>query len=107
MIVSLVALTSIGNTVALISASIVGDLMMAVEQHTFWSSLTDMLTPWDYVTSVLKAALFGGIIAITSCWFGLTTTGGAPGVGRSVNNSVVASAIAIFIVDFFSTFVFG
>jgi phospholipid/cholesterol/gamma-HCH transport system permease protein len=56
---------------------------------------------------VIKAALFGGIIAVTSCHFGLRTTGGAPGVGRSVNQSVVASAIAIFVVDFFSTFVLG
>jgi phospholipid/cholesterol/gamma-HCH transport system permease protein len=107
MVISLVTLTVIGNTVALISASLVGNILMDVEQHTFWSSLISMLTPWDYVTSLLKAGLFGGIIAVTSCHFGLSTTGGAPGVGRSVNASVVASAIAVFIVDFFSTFVLG
>ena len=107
MIISLVVLTIIGNTVALVSASVVGDVMMEVEQHTFWTSMTAMLAPWDYLTSVLKAALFGAIIAITSCRFGLTTTGGAPGVGRAVNSAVVASAVAIFVVDFFSTFVLG
>jgi phospholipid/cholesterol/gamma-HCH transport system permease protein len=107
MIISLVTLTIIGNTVALVSASVVGDLMMEVDQHTFWTNMADMLTPWDYVTSVLKASLFGGIIALTSCHFGLTTKGGAPGVGTAVNSSVVASAVAIFVVDFFSTFVLG
>lgn len=107
MIIALVALTVIGNTVALVSASVVGDMMMEVDQHTFWTSLTAMLTPWDYMTSVLKSGLFGGIIALTSCHFGLGTSGGAPGVGRSVNASVVASAVAVFIVDFFSTFVLG
>lgn len=107
MTVSLAALTIIGNTTALVSASIVGDLMMEVDQHTFWSSLTTMLTPWDYLTSVIKAGFFGGIIALTSCYFGLTAEGGAPGVGRAVNTAVVASASAIFVVDFFSTFVLG
>jgi phospholipid/cholesterol/gamma-HCH transport system permease protein len=107
MIISLAALTVIGNTTALLSASVVGDLMMEVDQHTFWSSLTTMLTPWDYITSVVKAGFFGGIIAVTSCYFGLNATGGAPGVGRAVNTSVVASASAVFVIDFFSTFVLG
>lgn len=105
MIISLVCLTIIGNTFALLSASVVGDALMDVDQHTFWSSLLSMLKPWDYITSVMKAALFGGIIAVMSCHFGLSTTGGAPGVGKSVNAAVVGSAVAIFIVDFFSTFV--
>ena len=107
MIISLVTLTIIGNTFALVSASVVGDALMEVDQHTFWTSLTSMLKPWDYVTSVLKAALFGGIIAVMSCHFGLSTSGGAPGVGKSVNAAVVGSAVAIFVVDFFSTFVLG
>jgi len=107
MVISLVCLTIIGNTVALVSASIMGDFMMDVEQHTFWNSLFTMLTPWDFLISVIKSALFGAIIAVTSCHFGLSTQGGAPGVGRSVNLAVVASAIAIFVVDFFSTFVLG
>ena len=107
MIASLVALTIIGNAVALASASVMGVVLMEVDQHTFWSSLFSMLTPWDYCTSVIKSALFGGVIAVTSCFYGLGTTGGAPGVGRSVNRAVVASAIAIFVIDYFSTFALG
>jgi len=107
MVISLTALTIIGNTVALLSASVMGQIMMDVDRHTFWTSLFSMLTPWDYATGVIKSALFGGIIAVTSCHYGLNTTGGAPGVGMSVNRSVVASAIAIFVVDYFSTFMLG
>jgi phospholipid/cholesterol/gamma-HCH transport system permease protein len=107
MVVSLVALTILGNVVALVSASVMGVVLMEVDQHTFWSSLFMMLTPWDYAISVIKSALFGGLIAVTSCYYGLATTGGAPGVGRSVNRAVVASAIAIFVIDFFSTFALG
>lgn len=107
MVLALVMLTVIGNAVALVSASVMGQVLMAVEQHTFWSSLTEMLAPWDFAISVIKSALFGGIIAVTSCHFGLTTTGGAPGVGRAVNRSVVMSAVAVFVLDYFSTFALG
>jgi phospholipid/cholesterol/gamma-HCH transport system permease protein len=107
MVVALVLLTIIGNAVALASASVMGQVLMEVEQHTFWSSLVEMLTPWDFFSGIVKSALFGGIIAVTSCHFGLSTTGGAPGVGRSVNSAVVMSAVAIFVVDYFSTFVLG
>jgi len=37
----------------------------------------------------------------------MTTTGGAPGVGRSVNASVVASAAGVFILDYFVSFILG
>ena len=107
MVISLASLTLIGNTVALLSASIMGDLMLEVDSHTFWSSLFSMLTPSDFLLSVTKSTLFGGIIAVNSCYFGLATTGGAPGVGASVNKTVVFSAIAVFVVDFFSTFILG
>ncbi len=107
MIISLAALTAIGNAIALVSASVMGDIMMDVTPHTFWSSLFSMLKPGDIVLSVIKSALFGAIIAVNSCYFGLSTTGGAPGVGISVNKTVVSSAIAVFVVDFFSTFVLG
>ncbi|MBN2673525.1 MAG: ABC transporter permease [Deltaproteobacteria bacterium] len=107
MVISLTALTMIGNAVALVSASVMGDIMMEVDSHTFWSSLFSMLKVGDIVLSVTKSALFGAIIAVNSCFFGLGTSGGAPGVGVSVNKTVVSSAVAIFVVDFFSTFVLG
>ena len=45
------------------------------------------------------------LIALASCYFGLSVRGGAPGVGRAVNASVVASASGIFVLDYFVTYV--
>ena len=89
------------------TSSIVGQVLMGVNQHTFWGGLFDKLNHWDLLTSVFKSIAFGAIIAVSSCHFGLTTSGGAPGVGRAVNRAVVASATLVFVVDFFSTFVLG
>ncbi len=56
---------------------------------------------WDIVSGLIKAAIFGLIIAIVGCWQGLKTEGGAEGVGRATTRTVVISSIGILIVNFF------
>jgi len=51
-----------------------------------------------------KSIVFGIVIGLSSCHFGLSTRGGAPGVGRSVNATVVASAAGIFVLDYLLSF---
>ena len=53
-----------------------------------------------------KGLAFGGVIAVISCGWGQTTTGGAKGVGESTTASVVISLVAIFVVDFFLSMIF-
>jgi len=43
-------------------------------------------------------------MALASCEFGMTTKGGAPGVGRAVNATVVVTAAGIFVVDYLVSF---
>jgi len=51
--------------------------------------------------SMAKSVCFGGIIAVTGCYFGFKTTGGAEGVGKSTTDSVVYSLLAVLIADYF------
>ena len=44
------------------------------------------------------------VMALASCQYGLGVKGGAPGVGRAVNATVVASAAGIFILDYLVSF---
>jgi phospholipid/cholesterol/gamma-HCH transport system permease protein len=53
---------------------------------------------------LVKSIVFGIVLALSSCQFGLATTGGAPGVGRAVNATVVVSAAGIFVLDYFVSF---
>jgi phospholipid/cholesterol/gamma-HCH transport system permease protein len=55
----------------------------------------------EMARSLLKAVVFGGIIAVTGCYHGFKTTGGAEGVGRSTTLSVVHSLLAILVADYF------
>jgi len=76
--------------------------------RTVWEQIaTDGFTlrfiPNDFVQGITKPLVFGGIIAITGCYFGLNTTGGTEGVGQSTTRTVVLSSILILIIDYFLT----
>jgi phospholipid/cholesterol/gamma-HCH transport system permease protein len=107
MMVTLVALTVIGDMVALLGASIVGRAMLDIEWSTMFHSFADNLKPFDFLHGIYKSFAFGGAIAVSSCYFGVTVRGGAVGVGRAVNAAVVASAVSIMLLDFFITYVSG
>ena len=107
MVVMMFLLCILGDAVALVGSVAVADVMLDVHPHLFISSAIERLELWDLWVGLIKAVLFGVMIAFTSCYFGLATTGGAPGVGRAVNRSVVAAAAGIFICDYLSTFILG
>jgi phospholipid/cholesterol/gamma-HCH transport system permease protein len=66
----------------------------------FLDSAKNFLGLWDLVSAMLKAVVFGALIAIIGCSWGLTTTGGAKGVGQSTTTAVVTALLAIFMANF-------
>jgi phospholipid/cholesterol/gamma-HCH transport system permease protein len=107
MIVMLVALTVIGDLVALLGASVVARTMLDIDWSTMYYSFADNLKPPDFLLGIYKSIAFGASIAMTSCYFGVTVRGGAVGVGRAVNAAVVAAAVSIMLLDFFLTYTIG
>ena len=107
MVVMLVALTVIGDLVALLGASLVGRAMFGIEWSTLYYSFADNLKTFDFLHGIYKATAFGAAIAVSSCYFGVTVRGGAVGVGRAVNAAVVAAAVSIMLLDFFLTYLTG
>ena len=104
MVSMMVLLCVIGDAIAIGGAMLTADMLLDVDPRVFWASAVERLEPWDFWVGLIKSGLFGTMIALTSCYYGLATRGGAPGVGRAVNASVVAAAAGIFIMDYFSTF---
>ncbi len=105
MVTMLFILTIFGDVLALLGAAYTGQALLGVSVATFWNGLLEAIRVWDVATGLIKSTLFGFIIALSSCHYGLSVTGGAPGVGRAVNASVVASATGVFVTDYFSTYV--
>jgi phospholipid/cholesterol/gamma-HCH transport system permease protein len=107
MVIALFALTVLGNMIALGGGMLFSKLLLDIELSTFWFSLVDNLGPEDFLHGLVKSAVFGLSIALTSCYFGITVRGGAVGVGRAVNAAVVAAAVSIMLLDFFMTYLLG
>ena len=73
-----------------------------LSQTVFLDSARSFL---DICSAMIKAACFGAMIAVIGCSWGLTTTGGAKGVGQSTTTAVVTALLTIFILNFFLSWV--
>lgn len=107
-VTTLFMMTLFADAVALLGAAYTGQALLGVSPETFYNGLTTgLLNFGDVANGLLKSVVFGLVIALSSCHFGIATTGGAPGVGRAVNATVVASAAGVFVLDYVVSFVVG
>jgi phospholipid/cholesterol/gamma-HCH transport system permease protein len=104
-VITLFLSTIYADALALIGAAYAGKGLLDVEPRVFFNGLTSgLLNFGDVGVGLLKSVVFGIVMALASCHFGLAVKGGAPGVGRAVNATVVASAVGIFVLDYFVSF---
>lgn len=66
---------------------------------SFVATFASFATTGDLVVALVKAVIFGAIVAVVSCQKGLSTKGGPTGVANSVNAAVVESILVLMIVN--------
>lgn len=71
--------------------------------NEFLDPLPIHVTNFDFVSGMIKSVAFAVIIVTISCYKGMTTQGGAAGVGRATTNSVVICYSVILIMNFLLT----
>src|SRR3954465_13331846 len=86
-----------------IFGGILATLSFGAPLGPFFATLLNNASTTDLWGSVVKCTLFGAIIAIVSCYKGMTASGGAEGVGRAVNQGVVISFMGIFAFNYVFT----
>lgn len=100
MMTMLTLLMVLANLFAVFGAALTAQALIGLNWEVLVQDLIASHLLDEFMMGVVKAACFGVSISTLSCYFGLNVTGGATGVGRAVNNSVVANATAIFVLDF-------
>ncbi len=93
-------LTVFANLTGLVGGYMVATLT-GVESGVYVGSVVRFLTPYDYLSGLVKAALFGVIIALIGSYRGLETQGGAEGVGRAAISSVVSAIVLVLVSNYF------
>ncbi|MEN4479482.1 ABC transporter permease [Mycolicibacterium cosmeticum] len=66
---------------------------------SFVATFSSFATPGDLLLALLKAVLYGAIVAIVACQKGLSTSGGPAGVANAVNAAVVEAILLLMIVN--------
>src|ERR687891_1663901 len=103
---SLMVVTGLFNIYALlfgIFGGIIATLAFDAPLGPFFATLLTNASTTDLWGSVVKCTIFGAIIAIVSCYKGMTASGGAEGVGRAVNQGVVVEFLGIFAFNYVFT----
>jgi phospholipid/cholesterol/gamma-HCH transport system permease protein len=102
-ITSLLLLTVLADSVAVIAAGVMAVSFIGVPLELYIENLKGALDPSDFITGLGKAVVFGTILASIACVNGLSVSGGAAGVGRATTNTVVQTVVAVVIADLFIT----
>jgi len=111
-LIMLPVLTIINDFIGIIGGNVIASFVVGLPSTQYWRTVWDQIAsdgftlryvPNDFVQGLSKPFVFGGLIAVTACYFGLGTTGGTEGVGQSTTRTVVMTSILILIVDYFIT----
>ncbi len=91
-------LTVIADVIGLIGAYLIAvPLLKLISGGEYWTSSWQALVLNDLGQGLLKPLVFGMIISLVGCFYGLRTTGGTQGVGRAVTEAVVSAMVWIFV----------
>ena len=89
LLIALPLLTISADMFGLVGGGLVARQLHGLDPKVYISSVRAGVAISDLVGGIIKPLVFGLIIALVSCYKGLSTTGGTVGVGRSTTNAVV------------------
>lgn len=105
MIIMMPVLTILADVVAIVGGAWLAHVKAGIPYDTFIESVRTYSHFEEFNKGLVKAVVFGAIIVLIGCYQGLTTSGGAAGVGRSTTGAVVLAIILIFISNFMMSLV--
>ena len=99
-------LVAIGDVIGIMGGFLVGVTRLDFNAAAYMTNTIDFLETSDVVSGLVKAAVFGFIVALMGCYHGMNSGRGAQGVGRATTNAVVSSSIMILASNYVLTEVF-
>ena len=91
--------------VAIIGGAVVADLMLGIPFLTFLARVQEVVPLFDFYVGMIKAPVFGLIIALCGCYQGMQVQGNAEEVGLRTTMAVVQAIFMVIVLDaFFAVF---
>ena len=102
-VITLPLLVLIGDIIGVMGGYLVGVYKLDFNSTRYIISTFEYLERMDVISGLIKAAVFGFIIAVISCYCGYFSDKGAKGVGSATTSAVVISSILILISNYLIT----
>jgi phospholipid/cholesterol/gamma-HCH transport system permease protein len=99
-LVTMPVLVLVADIVGVFGGFLVGVYKLEFNPVTYLTQTEQYLQTMDVVSGLIKAAVFGFIIALMGCYHGYHSRGGAEGVGQATTLAVVSSSILILIFNY-------
>ncbi|MBL4807338.1 MAG: ABC transporter permease [Rhodobacteraceae bacterium] len=96
-------LVLIGNIIGVMGGYLVGVYRLDFNSAAYISNTVDFLEIGDVTSGLIKAAVFGFIVAVMGCYHGFNSGRGAQGVGQATTNAVVSASILILASNYLLT----
>ena len=99
-------LVLIADVIGVYGGYLVSVYLLDIAAPIYVNSLIDFLSHDDVTSGLVKATVFGFLIAVMGCYYGYRSGGGASGVGNATRTAVVAAAVSIFASNYVLTSLF-
>jgi phospholipid/cholesterol/gamma-HCH transport system permease protein len=102
-IVAMPLLVIVADILGVLGGFIVATLKLGFSPGTYLTGTFAILHADDVISGLIKAAVFGFIIALMGCFNGYRSRGGAQGVGAATTAAVVSASVLILALDYVLT----
>jgi phospholipid/cholesterol/gamma-HCH transport system permease protein len=105
-VISMPILVAIADAIGVFGGYVVATRTLNFNGAVYIKNTANFVTEGDVASGLIKAAVFGFIIALMGCYNGFHSRGGAQGVGAATTNAVVSASILILAANYILTSVF-
>ncbi|WP_019962055.1 MlaE family ABC transporter permease [Woodsholea maritima] len=99
-------LVVIADIIGIMGGFMVGTLRLDFVGAIYIQNTWDILEPFDVISGLIKAGVFGVLLTLMGCYHGFNAQGGAQGVGRATTDAMVSAAVLIIAANFLLTSAF-
>jgi phospholipid/cholesterol/gamma-HCH transport system permease protein len=99
-------LVLVADLIGVFGGFLIGVYRLDFNPASYISNSWQFLEPIDVISGLVKAAVFGFMIALMGCYHGYKSRGGAQGVGAATTNSVVSASVMILVFNYLITGIF-
>jgi phospholipid/cholesterol/gamma-HCH transport system permease protein len=104
--VMMVCLAVVGDLMGVLGGMVTCQLFVGINAAQYIDRTLEAVALQDFITGLVKAAVFGAVISGLACYLGMKVSGGAQGVGVATTRTVVLTIVALIFIDLLFTAAF-